>query len=115
MPKKRAKPSAQGKLDAWQQLTQAYPALAESLSGSVVNTLAQTGLDEKTKQLVYIATQTAVCYPLAVQYHVPFALKAGATRDEIVGAAAIAGIAAEPKGFVTCLPTILKATARRRS
>lgn len=115
MPRKRVQRPAGGSPDAWQQLSQAYPALAKTISASVVNTLAQTGLDEKTKQLVYIATQTAVGYPLAVQYHIPLALQAGATRDEIVGAAAIAAVAAGPKGFVTCFPAILKATAKRRS
>ena len=101
--------------DAWESLTREYPQIAEALSGSVLKVLSVSGLDEKTRQLVYIATQTAVCYPLAVKYHVPLALKAGASKDEIVGAAAIAAIAAGPNGFVTCFPTIAKEIAERSS
>lgn len=103
-------PSAGG-LDPWETLVMEYPQIADAISGSVLKNLAVSGLDEKTKQLVYIAAQTAVCYPLAVKYHVPLALAAGASRDEIVGAAAIAAIAAGPKGFVTCFPVILNETA----
>ena len=62
-----------------------------------------------------IAVQTAVCYPLAVKYHVPLALQAGATKDEIVGAAAIAAAAAGPKGFVVCFPSILSETGKKNS
>jgi alkylhydroperoxidase/carboxymuconolactone decarboxylase family protein YurZ len=36
------------------------------------------------------------------------ALEAGASKDEIVGAAAIAAAAAGPKGFVNCFETILE-------
>lgn len=97
--------------DAWRILAKAYPQIAEAVSGSVEKALALSGLDEKTRQLVYIAAQTAVNYPLAVQYHVPLALKAGATRDEIVGAALIAAAAAGPKGFVSSVPSILEACA----
>jgi alkylhydroperoxidase/carboxymuconolactone decarboxylase family protein YurZ len=99
--------------DAWESLVKEYPQIAEAISSSVVKVLSLSGLDEKTRQLVYIATQTAVCYPLAMKYHVPLALKAGATKDEIVGAAAIAAIAAGPKGFVTCFPVIVNAIAER--
>lgn len=94
--------------DAWQTLVAQYPDIAEAISEGIENVFSATVLDEKTRQLVYIAAQTAVCYPLAVKYHVGEALKAGATRDEIVGAAAIAATAAGPKGFVTCFPVIVE-------
>ena len=94
--------------DAWQELVAQYPDIAEAISQGIENVFAATALDEKTRQLVYIAAQTAVCYPLAVKYHVGEAVKAGATREEIVGAAAIAATAAGPKGFVTCFPVIVE-------
>lgn len=97
--------------DAWESLVKEYPRIAKAISGAVMKVLSISALDEKTRQLVYIAAQTAVCYPLAVKYHVPLALKAGASKDEIVGAAAIAAAAAGPKGFVTCFPVIIKAIA----
>jgi AhpD family alkylhydroperoxidase len=90
----------------FQQLETDYPEIAQALSASVGGLLELSGLDEKTRQLTYIAAQTAVCYPLALKYHVPLALKAGATPREVVGAAAIAAAAAGPKSFVMCYPTI---------
>jgi len=92
----------------WQQVVSLYPEMASAVSGGVSGILDASGLDEKTKQLVYIAVQTAACYTLAVQYHVPLALKAGATRDEIIGSALIASAATGPKGFVTCFSAILE-------
>ena len=100
--------------DGWQELVREYPDLAKTISGSIENLLSQTKLDEKTRQLIYIAVQTARCYPLAVEYHVPLAMMAGATVDEIVGAAAIAVTAAGPKGFVTCFRSIMEAARRGR-
>jgi len=94
--------------DAWKELVARYPEIAKAISGSIDEVFSRVRLDPKTLQLVYIAAQTAVCYPLAVKYHVPEALKAGATPDEIVGAAAIAATAAGPKGFVTCFPVIME-------
>ena len=96
------------KKDAWEELVARYPGIAEAIDGGIEAVFAATALDEKTRQLVYIAAQTAVCYPLAVKYHVGEALKAGATKDEIVGAAAIASTAAGPKGFVSCFPVIVE-------
>jgi len=96
------------KTDAWEKLVARYPAIAEAIDGGIEAVFAATALDEKTRQLVYIAAQTAVCYPLAVKYHVGEALNAGATPDEIVGAAAIASTVAGPKGFVTCFPVIVE-------
>ncbi|HZP21175.1 MAG TPA: carboxymuconolactone decarboxylase family protein [Bauldia sp.] len=49
-------------------------------SGAVV---ASPGLDEKTKNLIYIAMKAATGDPGAVFAHVPMAKKLGATRDEI--------------------------------
>ncbi|MFH0965632.1 MAG: carboxymuconolactone decarboxylase family protein, partial [Planctomycetota bacterium] len=83
-----------------------YPQIAAAVSGSIEKIMSLAPLDEKTKQLVYIAAQTASCYPLAVKYHVPEALKAGATPDEIVGAMAIASSASGPKGLVLCFSAI---------
>ena len=94
--------------DAWQLLCQHYPEIGRAISGSIEGILSLSSLDEKTAQLVYIAAQTAMNYPLAVKYHVPLALKAGASADEIVGAAAIAAAVAGPKGFVSCFPAMLE-------
>jgi alkylhydroperoxidase/carboxymuconolactone decarboxylase family protein YurZ len=92
----------------WELLQEHCPHLAASLSASVETILATSGLDEKTKQLIYIAVQTAVNYPLAVKYHVPLAQKAGASDREIIGAAFIAAAAAGPGGFVSGFPALVE-------
>jgi len=94
--------------DAWQLFLSHYPDIAGAVSTGTDNIFSLVRLDEKTRELVYIAAQTAVCYPLAVKYHAAEALKAGASPDEIVGAMAVAATAAGPKGLVlrgTTYPT----------
>ena len=95
-------------LDAWEFLKKEYPKVADAIDQSIGNIMELAKLDEKTKQLVYITAQTAVNYPLAVKYHAALAIQAGATRDEIVGAASIAASVAGPKGFVRCFPSIIE-------
>jgi alkylhydroperoxidase/carboxymuconolactone decarboxylase family protein YurZ len=41
------------------------------------------GLDDKTKQLVYIGMKCVLEHFPALSYHIPIAKKHGATRDEI--------------------------------
>ena len=94
--------------DAWQLFLSHYPDIARAVSEGIDNIFSLVRLDEKTKQLAYIAAQTAVCYPLAVKYHAAEALKAGASPDEIVGAMAVAATAAGPKGLVLCYAAIAK-------
>ena len=100
--------TAKGNLNPWELLVQEYPEIAKAIDQSIGNIMALTGLDEKTKQLIYIASQTTVNYPLAVKYHTALAIKAGATRDEIVAAASISAAVAGPKGFVRCFPSIIE-------
>ncbi|MFH0964386.1 MAG: hypothetical protein V2A58_10290, partial [Planctomycetota bacterium] len=52
--------------DPWQLFLSQYPQIAAAVSGSIEKIMSLAPLDEKTKQLVYIAAQTASCYPLAV-------------------------------------------------
>ncbi len=50
----------------------------------VINTLiASNHLDQKTKQLLYIAMKVVTDDTNAILYHIPMAKTAGATRDEI--------------------------------
>lgn len=93
----------------WDILASERPDFAEVISAYFEKILSMSGLDEKTRQLVYIGVQTAVNYTPAVKAHIPFAVKAGATKDEIVGAAAIAVLGAGPKGFVSSFPAIQQA------
>ena len=94
--------------ERWELLVKEYPQIAEHISNSILKMFELSTLDEKTTQLVYIAVMASLDYPPAMRYHVPMALDAGASRDEIIGAASIAAAAAGPKGFVNCFGTILE-------
>jgi alkylhydroperoxidase/carboxymuconolactone decarboxylase family protein YurZ len=59
------------------------PAQAAAFNGLVQALVASPGMDEKTKNLIYIAMKAATGDPGAVYAHVPMAKKLGATRDEI--------------------------------
>jgi alkylhydroperoxidase/carboxymuconolactone decarboxylase family protein YurZ len=59
---------------------------ARALKGFIDALYADTCLDAKTRELVFLGVQTALNLEDAVRAHVPRALQAGATRDEIVAA-----------------------------
>lgn len=68
-----------------------------------------TGLDAKTKQLVYIGIKSALADPKAIFYHVAMAKDLGATRDEIKDTILITLTVCGLKGVVSCLPVALAA------
>jgi len=83
------------------------PELAERFNNLVEVQKSLNGLDPKTKQLINIAIQTATRNPEGVHLHTIMAHRAGATRDEIVGAVVMN---LHLTGLVTvleCLPAAL--------
>jgi|ERR1035437_1688552 alkylhydroperoxidase/carboxymuconolactone decarboxylase family protein YurZ len=58
------------------EVAKAFDVLIEALKGT-------TGLDPKTKQLIYIGIKSAMGDTTAIFYHVQMAKKLGATRDEV--------------------------------
>lgn len=62
------------------------PAVATAFDQLIQSLVATKGLDEKTKQLIYIAMKAAQGDETAVKFHVPMAKKLGATREEVVDA-----------------------------
>ena len=62
------------------------PELAERFNNLVEVQRSLNGLDQKTKQLINIAIQTAIRNPEGVRFHTIMAHRAGATKEEIVGA-----------------------------
>ena len=62
------------------------PELAEQFNNLVEVQRTSKALDPKTKQLINIAIQAATRNVRGVQMHAMMACKAGATREEIVGA-----------------------------
>lgn len=65
------------------------PTLAQRFDHMVEAQIQLPGLDAKTKQLVLIAIQTANRNPRGLRWHAAMARKAGATRDEVLGAVAL--------------------------
>jgi alkylhydroperoxidase/carboxymuconolactone decarboxylase family protein YurZ len=84
------------------EVSKAFDVLIEALKNT-------TGLDAKTKQLVYIGIKAALGDTTAVYYHVPMAKKAGATREEIKDTILITLTVCGLKGVTTSLPTALEA------
>ncbi|MGZ6546292.1 MAG: carboxymuconolactone decarboxylase family protein [Actinomycetota bacterium] len=65
------------------------PELAQRFDEIVQAQIALPGLDQKTKQLLNIAIQTANRNPRGVTWHAMMARAQGATREEVVGAVAM--------------------------
>ncbi len=84
------------------------PEVAKAFDGLITALKETTGLDAKTKQLVYIGIKSAMGDTTAIYYHVPMAKKLGATREEIKDAILITLTVCGLKGVATCLPTALE-------
>jgi alkylhydroperoxidase/carboxymuconolactone decarboxylase family protein YurZ len=80
------------------------PEVAAAFDGLIQSLVTTRGLDVKTKQLIYIAMKAALGDPTAVRAHVPMAIQAGATREEVVAAILMTLTVAGISGVVQCLP-----------
>ncbi|HVX50395.1 MAG TPA: carboxymuconolactone decarboxylase family protein [Chitinophagaceae bacterium] len=75
----------------------------------LVNAVRQsTGIDEKTKHLIYISIKAVLGDTTAVHYHVPMAKKLGASRDEIKDAILITLTVCGLQAVANCLPLALE-------
>jgi alkylhydroperoxidase/carboxymuconolactone decarboxylase family protein YurZ len=83
------------------------PEVAKAFDGLIESLKNTTGLDPKTKQLVYIGIKSALGDTTAIYYHVPMAKKLGATRDEIRDTILITLTVCGLKGVASCLPMAL--------
>ncbi len=84
------------------------PEVAKAFDGLITALKQTTGLDAKTKQLVYIGIKSALADTTAIYYHVPMAKKLGATRDEIKDTILITLSVCGLKGVASCLPIALE-------
>ena len=80
------------------------PEVAEAFNGLINALVASKGLDQKTKQLIYIAMKASMGDQMAVRAHVPMAKAAGATKEEVIDAILITLTVSGVRGIVTCLP-----------
>ncbi|HQL70170.1 MAG: carboxymuconolactone decarboxylase family protein [Bacteroidales bacterium] len=87
---------------------QEAPEVAGAFNGLIEALKNTTGLDAKTKQLVYIGIKASLGDTTAIYYHVPMAKKLGATRDEIRDTILITLSVCGLKGVASCLPTALE-------
>jgi alkylhydroperoxidase/carboxymuconolactone decarboxylase family protein YurZ len=83
------------------------PEVAEAFNGLIEALKSSSGLDPKTKQLVYIGIKSSMGDATAIYYHVEMAKKLGATREEIKDTILITLSVCGLKGVATCLPAAL--------
>ncbi len=80
------------------------PEVAKAFDGLIQSLVSSKGLDEKTKQLIYIAMKAAQGDGTAVKFHVQMAKKLGATKAEVIDAVLMTLTVSGIRGVVTCLP-----------
>ena len=85
------------------------PEVAKAFDGLIMTLVASKGLDQKTKQLIYIAMKAAMGDDTAVRAHLPMARQAGATKAEVVDAILMTLTVSGIRGVVHCLPDAVKA------
>ncbi|MGE9313034.1 carboxymuconolactone decarboxylase family protein [Niabella sp. CJ426] len=84
------------------------PDVARAFDGLIQSLIASNGLDEKTKQLIYIAMKTAMGDDMAVKFHAPMAKQLGATKPEIVDAVLLSLTVSGISGVMASLPAVVK-------
>ncbi|MCR8634296.1 carboxymuconolactone decarboxylase family protein [Paenibacillus radicis (ex Xue et al. 2023)] len=80
-----------------------FPEVSDQFRSLHRSVIAQSALDPKTQQLIYISNLAALGYAPAIKSHLPLAIKAGASKDEIL-AALLTSIPAA--GLVPVLPVL---------
>lgn len=84
-----------------------------ALKGFVDAVYADTRLDAKTRELVFLGVQTALNLEESVRAHVPRALAAGASRDEIVAAMMVSVANGGLGGALGFVPIVDELAAKR--
>jgi alkylhydroperoxidase/carboxymuconolactone decarboxylase family protein YurZ len=87
---------------------QEAPAVAKAFDNLIQSLVSSKGLNEKTKQLIYIAMKAAQADETAVKFHVPMAKRLGATKEEVVDAILMTLTVSGVKGVLSCLPGAVK-------
>jgi alkylhydroperoxidase/carboxymuconolactone decarboxylase family protein YurZ len=80
------------------------PEVAAAFNGLIQSLVDSKGIDQKTKQLIYIAMKASMGDSIAVKAHIPMAKAAGATKEEVVDAILMTLTVSGIRGVVTCLP-----------
>ncbi len=96
------------KKNPYQLFQEECPELAESFNQVVQTQISLKDLDQKTKQPLNIAIQTANENPAGVKLHAQMAKKEGATRDEVKGAVVLNLHLSGLSTVLKCLPAALE-------
>ena len=91
------------KKNPYEVFQQEAPEIFEGFNGLIKSLVSTKGLDQKTKQLIYLGMKVAQGDDTAVMFHVPMAKKAGASRDEIKETILLTLTVCGLKGVNTCL------------
>ena len=86
---------------------QEAPEVAKAFDQLIGALESTTGLDAKTKQLVYIGIKSALGDQQAIYFHAAMAKQLGATRAEMVDTILITLSVCGLTGVATCLPVAL--------
>jgi alkylhydroperoxidase/carboxymuconolactone decarboxylase family protein YurZ len=84
-----------------------------ALKGFIDSLYSDKTLDAKTRELVFLGVQCALNLEHAVRAHVPRAVAAGATRDEIVAAMMVAVANGGLNGALRLVPLVDELLAQR--
>jgi len=94
----------------FEQFLKTFPEAGKAYLGLFKAVMERPALDAKTKQLILISVMTAQGYAPGVRAHVPQAISAGATRDEIIEAVLTPLPVSGINGVLECLPVALELT-----
>ena len=84
------------------------PEVAEAFNNLIQKLMQTDGLDQKTKQLIYIGIKASLGDAESIRWHAPMAKKAGATREEVRDAVLISLTVSGIKGVSSCLAVALE-------
>jgi len=96
-------------INSYAMFRQEAPQAAAAFDGLISAVCALGGLDDKTRQLIYIGIKASQGDEAAVTAHVPMAKQAGATREEVRDAIMLTLTASGISGVLKCLPPALGA------
>ena len=94
-------------MNAMDVFQQEAPEVAKAFDGLIQSLVSTKGLDNKTKQLIYIALKAASGDETALQFHVPMAKSLGATKEEVRDAILLTLTVSGIKGVASCLPAAM--------
>lgn len=105
-PARKAETPAAAKPGTVAYLAEAAGEPGRAFKGFIDALYGRSPLDPKARELVFLGVQTALGLENSVRAHVPRALAAGATRDEIVAAMMISVANGGVSGALRCVAVV---------